>query len=610
MALLAGTASGQSRPAWAELAVPNGVVSSAVTSIGKLTVCRDGDFVHLHSAVTRRWHSHNVGPTATLRMTNDWVLVQTPSTWFAIAASNGQFCPLAVSPNATVLNPLGQDNDSLLLVQDGTQLAAFSGFRGEWVFRQVGANPGYAVRRHVAILSDGSNLLAMDSMRGQWRAANAPQPVQWLSADGSVALASDGSTLLAYAAGTGSWSQTPALPGGPMVRSSDWVLFADGQDALAFSGLHGRFARAALGALQVTAREEHFCLLDTPTGFVGYSALRGTFSAPLAPATARATVGSTVALFATPTELHGYSPVWQSVATLPVATSFEEVAGIVGHAQPTGGGAPWCYSALTGAFVQAPATVQPQPQLTATGLLWSVPGGILAYSGRSGNLVPLAGQQLWPIGNGASAVAGAWNDTHLHGFDARNDRWVTLPRSSSAPPIVLAWRTALMVADGNLLAGFGAQDARWATTPLPEPLLSARANSESSRVLTANYVLAHAPLAEVVSLAQFPEFRRAIAAGTPVRCQLAATAAELAVFGFGLPAAQPLAIAGLGQLEIEPSALASVLLLPDPVREILDFELATPPSAALVGSEWRCQALLLDAQGQARLTGAAAVMLL
>jgi len=610
LVLLSGFARAQTRSAWAELAVPGGVVSNLVTSLGKLTVCRDGDVLHVHSAVTRRWHSQFVGPAATLRLTNDWLLVQTPGTWLALAACNGQFRPLVASPNATVLNPLGQDNDSLLLVLDGTQLAAFSGFRGEWVLRQVGANPSYAVRRHVAIVGDGSQLLAMDSQRGDWRTLAAGNPAQWLSADGSVAIASDGTTVIAYAAGTGSFQQAAVLPGGQLSRSSDWVLFADGQDVLAYSGLHGRFERAALGAVQVVAREEHFCLLDTALGFVGYSALRGSFSAPLAPSSARAVVGSTVALFADGGMLHGYSPVHQSVATLPQATLFEEVAGIVGHAQPAQGGAPWCYSALTGTFVQVIATAVPQPQMTATGMLWSVPGGLLAYSGRSGNFVPLAGQQLLPIGNGASAVAGAWNDTHLHGFDARNERWVTLPRSTTNPPIVLAWRTALMVADGNLLAGFGAQDGRWSTAVLPESLVSARANSESSRVLTANFVLAHSALAEVVSLAQFPEFRRAIAAGTAVRCQLAATAGELAVFAFGLPSAQPTPVPGLGQLEIDPAVMATVLRLPDPSRELIELELPTPPSAALVGSEWRCQALLLDLHGQARLTGAAAVLLL
>lgn len=606
----AGAARSQARDAWANLPVPQGVISSLVTSIGKLTVCRDGDYVHVHSAVTRRWHSQWVGAAATLRLTNDWLLVQTPGQWLALAASNGQFQSLLVSPNAQVLNPLGQDNDTLLLVLDGTQLAAFSGFRGEWVLRQVGPNPSHALRRHVAIVGDGLNLLAIDSQRGAWIAQAITQAPQWLSADGSVAAAGDGTSVFAYAAGTGRWSSTAALPGAQLFRSSDWVLFANGQEVLACSGLHGHWERAALGAVQVVAREEHYCLLATAADFVAFSALRGSFSAPLAPNSARAVVGSSVALFAEAAALHGYSPVRQTVATLPQTSLFEEVAGVVGHAQPAHGGAPWCFSALTGSFVQAPAVVQPQPQMTTTGLIWSVPGGLLAWSGRSGNFVPLTGPQLLPIGNAASAVAGAYNDTHFFGWDARNDRWVALPRSTTAPPMVLAWRTAMLVVDGNLLAGFGAQDGRWATTTLPEPLVSARANSESSRVLTANHVLAHAALAEVVSLAQFPEFRRALAAGGTVRCQLAASSSELAVFAFGLPAAQPTPIPGLGQLAIDPAVMATMLRLPDPVRELIELELATPPSPTLIGSEWRCQALLLDSQAQARLTGAAAVMLL
>lgn len=607
---LAPLAPPQGRAAWSVLSVPNGVQPADVTSIGKLTVCRDGAFLHVYSACQREWRTLATTGAATVRITNDCLLVQDGTSWRGFSAYRGTFEPLPVSPQAQLLNQVGRDNDSILLVHDGGQLHAFSGFHGAWVSRAVGSGFGWSTQRHVAIVVDGNVLSAMDAYGSQWHDLPVGSPTLLLSTDGTAGLAVTTTEVHAFSATTAAWTSAPALPGATFVRNDDWALFYDGAQMLGYSGVQGRFEYAPLGAGSVVANEDCFALVDTSYGLVAYSGIRGAFSAPIAPSTSRVRTNVSVATIVDTAAVHGYSAASNTFATLPIVPTNEEAAGSVAYAIDGATNSAHCFSGLTGRWHTPPPDALPGPPLiTTTSALLPTASGVRAFSARSGRFVPLVGGGLTPVGNSASAIAGAWSATGLHAFDARAERWVSLPRTSSAPLILQIWRTAMFAIDGAVAVGFGAQDGAWASLPMPGTYVVGRANSESSRIVTQNHVLAHAAVAELSSYAQFPEFRRVQPAGTPLRLSLPLRPGDVALLAGGVFGA-PTALPGLGTLQLDPGSIASLLVLPTPGQGRAVVALPIPPHPALVGSEWAFQALVAPLAGAAHLTGPATVFVL
>ena len=82
--LLAAGAASQS-PAWAELQVPQGVVSNAIKGQGKLVTYDEGNTLQVYSAVTRTWHPISKSPSASVRLFNDCVVVLAPSSCQALS---------------------------------------------------------------------------------------------------------------------------------------------------------------------------------------------------------------------------------------------------------------------------------------------------------------------------------------------------------------------------------------------------------------------------------------------------------------------------------------------------------------------------------------------
>lgn len=611
LAALALALPAQAPPAWTIATNPAGVNPPDVVGVGKLTAWRDGSVLRVHSASTRRWHSLAIGPGAVLRITNDCLVVQDGATWHGFASHRGRFEPLPVSAQAQLLNPLGNNNDSLLLVRDGSLLHAFSGFTGTWVTRPVSSAFGWSVQRHVALIADGVLLSGLDAYSGQWHDLTVATPPITLSTDGTAGLAIGPTEIHGFSANTASWRSAPAVPGAATARNDDWMLWYDQHQMLAYSGTQGRFEQAPVGAAAVVANEDDFALVDTVFGLVAWSAIRGAFSAPIAPAGARVRANVAVATIAEAGAVHGYSAARNTFATLPLPSSAEDAAGSVAYALDAGTGLPWCYSALTGLWCAPPADVLPgPPAITTTMALLPTTSGVRAFSARSGATVPLAAAGLTLLGNATSALGGAWNATDFFAFDARTGRWQSLPRASPSPPVVQIWRTAMSVIDGQVVAGFGAQDGRWSTAVLPEPMVAIRTNSEGSRIVTASHVLAHAAVAELTCAAQFPEFRRVFAAGGTARFYLPLGSGDLAVFAGGLFAPAPIAVPGFGALLLDPATLAALFVLPDPSGSTVEILLPVPASAGLLGSEWAFQALVAPAGGAPWLSGAATLLVL
>ena len=600
LACLGGAAHAQGPAAWARLAVPGGTASAQVQSLGKLVVAQLQDVVHVYSAATRQWHAHPAPGAPPLRLANDWLLWRDGTGFVAFSSMRGTFERLAASPAAIVVNPNNQRNDSIVLVRDGTQLHHFSGFDGHWRTRSIGLNAGVAVQRHVAIVTDGNLLGGLGAFAPGWVDAAAAGPATMLSADGTAAVAVVGGTVHGFAASGSSWSSTSALsPGASFVRGDDWALWHDGTTALAFSGLRGGFQAAPVGTVGEMAVQEDLVGLRSGVAVSLYSPVTGTWTLAGLGLTGSMVASTTVALLADGPNLQAYSALRGTVSPLALDTSGFALSGTVAAALPRSGSAPWLFSSLLGQWVQAPADVQGAlPTLASQSALLPTATGWRGWSARTGNSVPLPVQGT-PVANPSSAITAIWNATNLHVFDARREAWLSVPRSGPGTPSLQAWRTTLAGHDGATALGYGALSGRLEATILLEPALSVTAASECGVVTTAAALHAWSSVAEAGPLAQFPEFRRIQATGSPCRIQLQLGNAPAAVLGIGSLAPAATQLPGIGSLLLDPATTGTVLCLPAPgeTRHLLDVQVPATPS--LRGTRWWFQALVAPPAGAA-----------
>lgn len=587
---------GAAPAAWSERVFPGGVQQTQASSLGKLVAYRDGGTLHAFSATTRRWTALGVTPGATVRATNDCLLVQDAGTWSALAAATGRFAALAVSPAAQLLNPGNQNNDAILLVQDGNLLHAFSGFVGAWTTRSVGAGAATAVGRNVALLHDGSTVAAMDAFGGMWHDLGGSVTQPSLSADGSVGAVVDGGVVHAYSANRGTWASAPLPNSASFGRDDDWAAWFSPTEILAYSGQRGRFETTPLGAVGIAASEDHFGVFATNLGHVPFSAVRAAFGPPLGPTTATLHTDGSVALSLAGGTAVGYSPLHNVVASVPCGNSQESVAGSVALVEPATGGGWLAFSAITAQWHATPNDVTTTgPTLATTGALFATTTGLRAFSSRTGNFVPLTTSGATPVANPSSAILAAYDALHLHAFDVRTDRWRSVARvGGPLPPVVQVWRTTLQATDGALAYGFGAAAGNWATTALPEAFATGRANSESGRLLTNTRVLAFSALGELVGWPQFPSFRRLFSTGSAATFRLALAPGDAALLAIGW-AATPQAIVGFGEALFDPAGAAVVAVFPSPGSETGAATVSIPDHPALVGSNLALQPLVLRA---------------
>lgn len=609
LALLAATlgslaaAVAQAPSAWSRLPVPAGVNITNLIGLGKLIHYAEGGVLHVYSAFTRRWQTLPISGAATIRRTNDCLLIQDGTTWHGFGASRGRFAALTVSPGAIVVNPSSQSNDSVLFVRDGAVLHAFSGFTGRWTSRAITAAASTAVERHTGLLADGTLLSAYDAYTGQWHDVAVAASATALSASGVAGAATVGGTVHAFSALHRSWT-TAALPANAnQFRGHDWVVWLGGGQALGYSGLTGTFATTTLPGTPMATTEDLYGLFRTSTAIDAFSAFTATWQSQ--PVTAADVLRSSaaVALLADGQRLAAYSAPLGRFVVRNGATSSEDVAGCIAGALDLGTGQPVLFSAMTGQWYAAPAQAQQlQAQLSGTAALLPTNQGLAAFSARSGAFVPLASAGGIAQTNQNGAAALAWDATGVHCFDARRDRWLSLPRTGAGQPTVSIWRTGALVIDGNEAIAFATQSGNVERVTLGATPLAFRANSESVGIATPTELFGFSSLPLPTSLVQFPDFRRAYVAGAPYRLQLRLLPGEVAVLGVGLLGSSPIPVPGFGQFLLDPAAHGSVLLLPEPDADRATLELTIPGSPALRGLPCWFQALVLPAAGNAFLS--------
>lgn len=597
-ALLTSSAPAQTT-AWSEVQPAGGVPPGSVSSIGKLTHFVDGSVLHVWSAFTRRWHQLNVGTNASVRQTNDWLLVQEGNIWTAFAAAGGRFVPLTTSAGAFVLNPTSQNNDSVLIIRDGGQVHAFSGFLGRWVSRNISPTATVTVRRHTALLSTalpagaGSILGGFSAFTGSWHDMPIAQPVISLSADGTAGVAESATELFGFSSRLGTWATTPSLVHTTRARDDDWASWYDGVNALAFSGLSGTFATQAIGPASVQHTESLYVLYRTTQATHAYSAVTGSWASVSTSPSATTRGANAVALIEEPLLLTAYSAPLGAFVSINLDATATSLAGSVVAATERNSGMPTLFSALTGNWQAAPGDATPTlPQVGFVSALLPRPGGHYAFSTRTGLFVPLNSPGgIAEIGP-QTAPALVWDPTALHFFDARRDLWISEPRPGSGQPAVHMWRTTAMVFDGSDVVGFGSQNGHVERLTLTEPVAAFRANSESLTVTTSARVLGFSGLGQPNTLSQFPEFLRVFPIGGVLNVQLPMQSGDLAIIAGGLLATQPSLVPGLGTLLLDTQTLTSMLVLPRTDADRGELLLPVPNLPALRGAQFWFQALL------------------
>lgn len=594
----------QQPAAWATKAIPGGVDPTRIDGRGKLTTYDAGTELHVFSAVHRRWQSLPKSPGAPLRIMNDCLLVMDGTTWTAFSSYAGRFEPLNVGASAQLVNPGSQKNDSILLVDDGAAAHAFSCFTGTWTTRALPPTTGLSVERHVALLADGANVSAFDGFTGTFHDHTLPQPATALDCGGTAGLALAAGTVHAFSAHHRTWTSHARPSGALLARGDDWALFYDSNQMVGYSALEGRFATFPVGATNVLLQRDLFGIVDTTVGPIAFSAARTAFTPGVGPSTATIRGGNATAILSDAGQVTAYSAVTATAATLAAASTAEGVGDCIAFAVDTATRSPWCFSGLTGTWHQAPVdTVPGPPQATATSILLAATNGAYAFTARSATFVPLARPGLALIGNDQSSVAAAWDATQLHAFDARAGLWRSTPRTGTTAPLVQIWRTAMFLLDGSTLHGFGSQDGTWSALPLTQNYQFGRANSESSRVATANALHAHAAVPMTMAHAQFPEFRRPQPTGTSARFSVALPGGGVAVFAGGIFAGSTTTIPGLGALHLQ-NPLATVLGTATAPTERATFEFLVPNDPTLTGTQLGFQSLALPTQGPTYLTDA------
>lgn len=613
-ALAAAPAFAQRPSSWAALSLGGPPQAAAIRQLGKTCTYLQGTTLHAFSAFTRRWVAlGGVAAGSQVAAFNDLAYAWSPGRFSAFSAYRGRFASIAVSGSAQLLNPFTQSNDSILAVRDGATLWCFSAFTGHWTARALGsAAPLVAVQRHALVLADGGTCGGFSAYRGRWTDLATGDTASAAMANGSWGTIEGAQALYGYSAEHERWS-TASWPTGPVQSfpREDLVLYAAPGEALAYSGLAGRFSPIALPSGALLHSNALVAVAQTPSELSLYSAVRGTWTrARVGPAAIVQAMPQVVIWSdATTQRVTAYSPFTARAVPAPTQASIFQANQACAFAMQDPTEKPFLFSALAGDWFAAPSEAKPaQPSLTWCGALLQTERGFAAFSGRSGRFLPLAtepgAQPRFDVNSSVLAVEEA---QALHAFDARFERWTSVAKQSPAPLTISIWRTTLLAIDGLQAHAFGSLSGEIETTALPAPVTIAAANSESARVVAGNEIFAFGATPDLGSLHQFPEFRRVFPLGGTLELQLAAAEGALALLGLGRVSPSPQNHFGFGAWWIDLASAAWVPLV-IPAGEVRSFvRFPVPADPLLRGLEPAFQAWVLPPSGTGYATRRASV---
>ncbi len=600
-------AQAQSPSAWSVLPVPGGVVSTAIRQIGKIITYTENTQVHAYSAFSHRWVAQPTSSAAAVRVGNDLALAVDSSTYHGFSAYTGAWSSVTLSPNAALVNPTNQQNDAIWLVLDGLDLWAFTAYRGTWVRLVVGAGASVQTERHVAMVIDGTTLHGLSALNGAWVATTALAPPTLSRARGTAAVAGSSAGLQGFSAMSNTWSTAPAPGPAPVLTVADDVqLIDDAGNYVAFSGLLGAFASIALPAVTVTLGETLCFATDGATQHWAYSAVRGRWTVlPTATLSGGAVVGSNAILLLRSDRVDAFSAMTGTVATASVAPSVTTLSRSVAALIAQDSSVKF-YSAVLGQWFDAPVGGTASEISDVAGFV-RTPTGISGFSSRTGQFTPLAvaptATTKIAIGNAVQAVV---DNSVLYVFDPRRGRWLSSPLQGT--PTFGIHRTTLMAVDGTQAYGYGSYTGRLTQITLPAVSSILRPNSESCSLEVQNAIYAHSSVPDILTLWQYPEFRRVYVTGTPMEVQVQASNGTGFVF-LGLRVLMnPVPFIGLGDLELDPAGLVLLSGLPVTINQghgVLSFPV--PRLRMLQGIELGFQGVIVSTVGLPYLTQSTSV---
>lgn len=585
----------QSDNAWATLTPAGGVQPTAVRGQGKLVSYDAGETLHVFSSLTRSWHHIDKTANATLELFNDCALLVDGDRMVAMSSYDGQFAQLQVSPGAALWNGVGAKNDSIVLVRDGATLHAFSAFTGRWVSRPLAANASASVRRHVAIVQSGGKLWGMSAFEGTWH-DTAAGTIQSLDADGTAGFAV-GARVHAFSAHTHTWTKTAKLANATFARGHDWGLWHDANGGFAYSGLTGAFTDFAQPNAAVVTGSDLFAILTSGGAQLAYSAVTGDLL-PLGPSASSIEVGLATALLHDGTGVRGYSALRQQVTPLSGSISASGAGASMAYVTDAAGRT-HAFSAAHASWHSAPAaTTGRAPLATTTTVALESATDCYAFAPTACQFVPLGHTVQGLTGNASSAPLLGYDATALVAFDGDQARWLSTPRTGVGAPVFRVWRTTAMALDGTSAHGIGAQAGMWHRVDLGGGSPTSFANSEVGFLVDGQRIAACGMLAEIVSMQQFPHFRRVQPRGAAITFSTAPIRDAVVVAGFAPPGA-PVALPGLGELHLDLASTFLVTAEPHPQTGVARVEWTMPPSPALAGATVFAQLLLAPTDGSA-----------
>jgi hypothetical protein len=301
--------------------------------------------------------------------------------------------------------------------------------------------------------------------------------------------------------------------------------------------------------------------------------------------------------------LVAYSAVLGTVAVLERVTTMDDISSSVVAAVEAASGKAFVHSALTGSWIAAPAGVKAGlPALARNGALFSETNGHLAFSARSGTFHRLttgANTRVWV--DGQSAVIAVTGPSKLHVFDARREVWIgqTIGTLRMPPSI---WRTTLLLVDDTRAWGYAVQAGTIEAVPFAAKPLDVKPSSECGRVVAQDAVQAFSSIPDLTPLPQFPEFRRVMTRGAPLRLRLHTAPSAASILALSTFRRDPLNLPGIGSLWLELGSL--VVGNPGVTGQggLRAIDLPIPDQPALLGVELFFQAAVAPSAGTPYLT--------
>lgn len=599
IALIACAASAQAPSAWHDLVLPGGTAGAVIQATAQTIAVRDGAALHAFSPATANWQGVTLLGTAAHQQHHRMLAVREPGSVVAWSSWRGLFAARPVGSGAAIVGPARLDDDVLLVV-DGNQLHAFSAFAGTWSTRSLPPNATVLARHATALLYTDQLASGFDPYREQWHDVGLQGTPSANQLNGHAILLEAAGELHAFSAHAGRWTTTTSPIASPVLASGwDFAVASGGDTAVAYSAVTRTLATLSV-PVSSTQVQGGSVVMSTPGSAFAFSAATGFWSA-LPSQSQFYGASAELAVFTTPDPARPW--VVFNAATGATSSHTQSIAtltnGLAAATQPAGPAS--VYSAFTGTWIPLPAST------TGPTSTWFDLCGIVRPTGsknmvnaRTGRLTPAAtASAAYQTAGSAGAFVLEIAGATLRVFDTRTDRWLAVPPGLGIRQVTT---NVLLAANGTAAAGYSALTGRMSTTTLPEPLLSTIASQSVGAVRTANHVIGFAALPANSSPFGWPEMVPSCGLLTTYHHQLRLEPGSAALLGIGTRASAPTPIAPFGDLWLDTTAISTTLLASAAGELRRTLALPIPALAALRGSEWFVQSLVLPAVGTPFLT--------